>query len=43
VQPSGLGAVVEEDDGEDVELELKDDVQTNKMSDDDGECEACTI
>ena len=42
VQPAGLGAVVE-DDGEDVELELKDDVQTNKVSEDDGECEACTI
>ena len=42
MQPAGLGAVVE-DDGEDVELELKDDVQTNKVSEDDGECEACTI
>jgi ribonucleoside-diphosphate reductase alpha chain len=48
VQPAGLGAVVTEDDGEDVEL--PEDIQhvngtgkLNSTTEDDGECEACTI
>ena len=39
VQPAGISATKEEDEGEDVELEL----QTNDKADEDGECEACTI
>ena len=48
VQPAGLGAVVEEDEGEDVELphdldHVNGTGKINKTTEDDGECEACTI
>ena len=54
VQPAGLSAVVEEDEGEDVILEPENAEMVNGTSvnghakvsiaaDDDGECEACTI
>ena len=48
VQPAGLGAVVEEDEGEDVVLphdldHVNGTGKINKTTEDDGECEACTI
>jgi ribonucleoside-diphosphate reductase alpha chain len=49
VQPAGLSAVKEEDEGEDVILEPQDQEQVNghnkisNIADDEGECEACTI
>ncbi len=47
VQPAGLSAVKEEDDGEDVILEPEDAVngsdQISTTAGEDGECEACTI
>ncbi len=48
VQPAGIGAVVNDDEGEDVELpheldQVNGTVKINKTTEDDGECEACTI
>ena len=51
VQPAGLSAVVEEDEGEDVILEPEQPVngtvnghsKVSTTADEDGECEACTI
>jgi hypothetical protein len=51
VQPAGLSAVVDEDEGEDVILEPQENVngtvnghgKVSTTADEDGECEACTI
>jgi ribonucleoside-diphosphate reductase alpha chain len=50
-QPAGLSATVEDTEGEDVELELQNGDQAavngsgkiNSNTEEDGECEACTI
>jgi len=48
VQPAGINATVKEDEGEDVELpadinQVNGSAQINTATEDDGECEACTI